>query len=331
MLKTIVSATLAIGVVGLSSQVAFAQERWDLANEYPPNSVHAQSADTFIKALNEASNGEIVVTAHHGAALGYKSVDQFDAVGDGAIQVASSFVGGWSGIAPIFLVSSLPFLAPTTEDTRALYEASRPYYEAALEDANQLFLFATPWPPSGLWGNKPLDSMEAVSGVRIRTYDANGTLTLREAGASPIQLSWADTVPQLSTNGIDGVLTSADGGAAAQLWELQSHFTEVNYASPLQIVHINRDVYDALSDEQKAAVATAAKTAEDFGWNLLADRVQQNYAQMTENGMTIVTGVSPDYIAALGEAAKPSIADWRSKFGEEEADKLLAAYEAARP
>ena len=327
MLKTILSAAFAISVAGLSSQVAFAQERWDLANEYPPNSVHAQSADTFIKALGEASNGEIVVTAHHGAALGYKSVDQFDAVGDGAVQ----FMGGWSGIAPIFLVSSLPFLAPTVEDTRALYEASRPYYEAALANANQVFLFATPWPPSGLWGNVPLDTMEAIKGVRIRTYDANGTLTLREAGAAPIQLSWADTVPQLSTNGIDGVLTSADGGAASQLWELQSHFTEVNYASPLQVVHINRDVFEALTEEQKAAVMTAAKTAEDFGWNLLTDRVAQNYAQMTENRMTIVTGVSPDYIAALGEAAKPAIADWRSKFGEEEADKLLAAYEAARP
>ena len=88
-------------------------------------------------------------------------------------------------------------------------------------------------------GNKPLDSMDAIKNVRIRTYDANGTITLRNAGAAPIQLSWADTVPQLTTGGIDGVLTSADGGAAAQLWEHQSHFTEVNYASPLQIVHMN--------------------------------------------------------------------------------------------
>lgn len=329
MLKTALSGTFAMSV-GLWAQGAFAQERWDLVNEYPPSSVHAQSADTFIAALSEATNGEIEVTAHHGAALGYKSADQFDAVGDGAVQLASSFMGPWSGIDPVFLVSSLPFLAPTVEDNRALYAAARPYYEEVLEEANQVFLFATPWPPSGLWGNKPLDTLEAIRGVRIRTYDANGTLTLREAGASPIQLSWADTIPQLSTNGIDGVLTSADGGAAAQLWELQSHFTEVNYASPLQVVHINRDVYEALSEEQKQAVQDAAKEAEEFGWNLLANRVQENYAQMQENGMTVVTGVSPDYIAELGTAAEPSLADWRSKFGEERADALLQAYEAGR-
>ncbi|WAP69147.1 TRAP transporter substrate-binding protein [Jiella pelagia] len=327
MLKTIMAASVSLGLA-FAAGTAAAQERWDLANEYPPNSVHAQSADTFIEALEAASNGEIDVTAHHGAALGYKSVDQFDAVGDGAVQLASSFVGAWSGIDPIFLVSSLPFLAPTVKDTRALYEVSKPYYEKVLADANQVFLFATPWPPSGLWGNKPLDSMDSIQNVRIRTYDANGTITLRNAGAAPIQLSWADTVPQLTTGGIDGVLTSADGGAAAQLWEHQSHFTEVNYASPLQIVHMNKDVYDGLSDEQKEAVTKAAKEAEDFGWGLLENRVKENYAQMKENGMTIVTDVSPDYLAALGKAAEESISDWKAKFPD--ADKLLADYESQR-
>ncbi|MEO3999541.1 TRAP transporter substrate-binding protein [Mesorhizobium sp. CAU 1732] len=326
--KLLATTAFALGIA-FAVQGASAQVAWDLANEYPPNSVHAQSSDAFIKALDEASGGEIVVTAHHGAALGYKSVDHFDAVGDGAIQLASSFIGPWSGIDPIFLVSSLPFLAPTVDDNRALYEASKPYYERVLADANQIFLFATPWPPSGLWGNKPMDSMDSIRNVRIRTYDANGTVTLRQARAAPIQLSWADTVPQLTTGGIDGVLTSADGGVAAQLWEHQSHFTEVNYAMPLQIVHLNKDEYEALSDEQKAAIAEAASVAENFGWDLLANRVQENYAQMREHGMTIVDEVPEDYLAALAEAAVPAIADWKSKFGEE-ADVLLKAYEAAR-
>lgn len=312
----------------MSMTAAGAQESWDLANEYPPNSVHAQTADTFIEALERLSGGDIVVTAHHGAALGYKSADQFDAVGDGAIQIASSFVGGWSGIDPVFLVTSLPFLAPSVEDTRALYEATKPYYVETLDGSNQVFLLATPWPPSGLWGNKPLDSMEALAGVRIRTYDANGTVTLKEAGASPIQLSWADTVPQLSTNGIDGVLTSADGGAAAQLWEHQSHFTEVNYASPLQIVHVNKDVFEALSEEEQQAVRDAAAEAEAFGWGLLENRVEENYAEMTEHGMTIVTDVSDGYIDNLKEAAQPSIESWKSEFAE--ADALLSTYEESR-
>lgn len=325
----IAAAALALGI-SFGVQGASAQASWNLSNEYPPNSIHAQSSDAFIKMLDEATGGEIKVTAHHGAALGYKSLDHFDAVGDGAIELASSFVGGWAGIDPIFLVSSLPFLAPTVADNRALYEASKPYYEEVLTEANQIFLFATPWPPSGLWGNKPLDSMDALKNVRIRTYDAAGTVTLRGAGAAPIQLSWADTVPQLSTGGVEGVLTSADGGAAAQLWEHQSHFTEVNYAMPLQIVHMNRDVYESLSDEQRDAVNEAAKAAEEFGWDLLQNRVQENYEQMRSHGMTVVEEVPADYLQALGQAGTPAVDDWKTKFGADRAAELLGKFEELR-
>lgn len=323
-----IAATFAAASLGLLASVANAQVAMDLANEYPPTSIHAQTADTFIEAIAAASDGSIVITAHHGAALGYRSADHFDAVSDGAIELASSFVGGWSGIDPAFLISSLPFLAPSIADNRALYEASRPYYAATLADANQVFLFATPWPPSGLWGKMPLDSLEAIANLRIRTFDANGTITLREAGASPIQLSWADTVPQLTSGGVDSVLTSADGGASAQLWEHQSHFTEVNYAMPLQIVHMNLDTYEALSADQQAVMRAAAARAEAFGWDLLADRVEQNYATMTAAGMTIVTDVSADYLAALGAAAETTVAEWNARFPD--ADELLAAYEVAR-
>lgn len=324
----LVSAATAALIAGTT--LASAQSiSWDLVNEYQPNSIHAQSADKFIEELATASGGEIEVTAHHGASLGYKSLDQFDAVGDGAVQLASSYVGAWSGISPIFLLSSLPFLAPTIEDTRALYEAATPTYEAVLDEANQVFLFATPWPPSGIWADKPVDTMEALQGLKIRTYDANGTVTLREAGAAPIQLSWADVVPQLTTNGIDAVLTSADGGAAAALWEHQSYFTEISYALPLQIVHINKDTYEGLTDEQKQAVEDAADAAEAYGWGLLEERVAENYAQMRDNGMTIVEDVPEDFITQLSEAGQTAIEDWKSKSGAD-AETVLADYESRR-
>ncbi len=332
---TIPHRTTAFGAASLAAGLAFAtaapaQIAWDLANEYPPNSIHAQTAEVFIEALHEATDGAITITPHHGAALGFRSVDQFDAVGDGALPLASSFGGVWSGIDPVFLISSLPFLAPSIEDNWALYQASRPYYEEVFEAANQVFLFATPWPPSGLWGNGPLDSLDALEGVRIRTFDTNGTVTLRAAGASPIQVSWADVVPQLSTGALDGVLTSADGGAASQLWEHQTHFTEVNYAMPLQFMHMNRDEYDMLDDDQREALRAAAAVAEEYGWDLLSARVVENYETMESFGMVVVTDVSEDFLAALSDAASEAHTEWASRFGPERAEDLLTAFEAAR-
>jgi len=323
-------ALLTAGVMFLGAQAAGAQSNsWDLANEYEIGSIHGQAAETFAEKLEELSGGEIQIARHHGSSLGYKSVDQFDAVGDGALPLASSFVGPWGGIDPLFLLSSLPFLAPTFDDVWDLYQAAKPEYAKVLEDNNQILLFATPWPPSGLWANQLVTSMEELANLRIRTYDANGTITLRAAGAAPIQLSWADVVPQLTTGGLDGVLTSADGGVGASLWEQQSHFTEVNYASPLQMVHINRDEYDMLTDEQQDWLMEAAQAGEDFGWSKLRERVAENYEVMRSHGMTVIEEVDPEYLAALREAGSEAIEQWKSQVGERGA-AIMADFEARK-
>lgn len=327
--KTTTIALAATVGFALASTSSSAQTyRWDMPNEYHPGSIHALVADRFAETLHELSNGEIEITLHHGGALGYNSLDQYDAVGDGAVEIASSYVGPWAGLDPIYLLSSLPFLAPSFDEVRALYEAAIPYYEADLADANQVLLAATPWPPSGIWGKEPIDSVDKVHNLRIRTYDANGTITFREAEAAPNQLSWGDVVPQLATGGIDAVLTSADGGAAGQLWEHLPYFTEVNYASPLQFIHINRDVYESLSDELREAVREAARDAEEYGWGLLANRVDENYEQMRENDMTIVTDVPEDFIQYLSDAGQVAVEEWKERFADAEA--LLADYEDRR-
>jgi TRAP-type C4-dicarboxylate transport system substrate-binding protein len=308
-------------VIAAQAGHAAAQVRMDIVNEYPSTSIHAQTVDHFIAELG----GMASVTAHHGAALGYRSVDHYDAVGDGAVELASSFTGAWSGINPIFLVSSLPFIATTIEETRALYEATRPYYEDALEGDNQVFLLATPWPPSGVWSNQAIDTPGALSELTIRTFDSPSTTTFGNAGASPVQLSWSDVVPQLTTRGINSVLTSADGGSSAQFWEYLSDFTEVNYALPLQVMHMHRDAFEQLNDEEKDILLQAAASAEDFGWSLLETRVQESYDEMQNHGVTVTTDISDELSEHLREAAEPVVAEWVALVGDD-AEALLADF-----
>lgn len=289
---------------------------WDLANEYPPNSLQGQTVEVFAKAVAEKTDGTVTITIHHGGSLGYKSVDQFDAVGDGALQAASSAFVAWPGIDPIFQLSSLPFLAPTTEDVRRLYEIARPQYDKVFEFNNQILLFATPWPSSGLWGNKGFEAPEDLGGVRVRTYDVASTETLRSAGAFPVQISWADVPGQLSTGGIEAVLTSANGGIGIQMWEHQSHFTAVNYAASLQGVHLNLDAWNDLTEEQQNAIREAAAEAEAFGWNLLEQTAATDYQTLRSNGVTVLESVGTEFSDFLIAAAQPFIDEWVAKTGE---------------
>jgi TRAP-type C4-dicarboxylate transport system substrate-binding protein len=315
------AAAFGAGATGLHAQVTL-----DLSSEIPPTSMHAQMADFFVAAVAEESGGDVIITAHHGAALGFRGADHFDAVADGALDLATSFGGGWVGIEPVFLVSSMPFLAPSLEENRALYEASVPFYEPAFAANNQVMLFATPWPATGIFANKAVDSPEALAGLRIRSYDTPSTETMRNVGAAPLQITWADTIPQLTTGALDAVMTSADAGVAGKLWEHQSHFTEVNYAMPLQFVHMNRDIHDGLTDDQRAAVQRAAARTVDHAWGVLEARVADNYAALEAEGVTVVTELAPGFIDTLREAAAPALADWVARYPQGQA--LLDAYAA---
>jgi len=328
MLHNRIHGALWAAALCLGAQAAGAQVALDLSSEIPPASMHAQMADYFVAAVAEESGGALVITTHHGGALGFRGADHFDAVGDGALDLATSFGGGWVGIEPVFLVSSMPFLAPSLAENRALYEASVPFYEPAFSANNQVMLFATPWPATGIFANKAIDSLDALAGLRIRSYDTPSTETMAALGAAPLQITWADTIPQLTAGALDAVMTSADAGVAGKLWEHQSHFTEVNYAMPLQFVHMNRDVYDGLGDDLRAALHRAAERTVDHAWGVLEERVAGNYAALEAEGVTIVTTLAPGFMDALRAAAQPSLDAWVARYPQ--GRDLLDAYAARR-
>ena len=76
--RTLLGALAGLSLATATS--AFAAT-WDLSSEYPVSSLQGKTADYFAKAVAEKTGGEVEITVHHGAALGYKSVDHFDAVG----------------------------------------------------------------------------------------------------------------------------------------------------------------------------------------------------------------------------------------------------------
>ena len=139
---------------------------------------------------------------------------------------------------------------------------------------------------------------------------------MSNAGANAVQISWADTVPQLASGAINAVLTSADGGVSVKFWEFLTNFTAVNYSMALNMTHMNKDVFDSLTDEQQQIMLDAARIASNAAWAELGKRVEKNYEDMRANNVTITESVSPELRAALVEAGEAVYANWLEKTGE---------------
>lgn len=317
------SAVLALGSAGhaLSQEV-----EWDMPNEYGETSVSGEADKIFAERLLENSDGRIKITNHFGGSLGYKSKDHWAAVEDGAVPLASTYTGVFTGFDPVFLMNNLPFMATNPTQSKALIDAARPYYEEAFAKGNQMLLLTEPWSPVGLWTKRPIGSAEDMQGLKVRTYDKNGTTTLKELGAAAIQMSWADVVPALSTNTIEAVLTSEEGGLSAKFQEYLDHYHYLNFTMGSNMVHINKDVFNALPEDLQKIVLDTAKEVEDELWAKSQDRIDLNVQRLADANVTAITDVPDSFIQQLKDASQVAIDEWREQAGDERADEILAAY-----
>ena len=322
-LATVVMAFLLMAAGGARAQVV----TWGMANEYPATSIQGEADARFAREVTRRSGGRIEIAHQYDASSGFRSKEMVDAIGRGDLRIGNTYMGALGGLDPVFLLPSLPFLATTPEQGQALAAVARPAYERALARYNQILLFQSPWPAAGIWANRPVDSVEALRGLRVRTADANGVIAFRAAGAVPVAVSFADALPQLRSGQLDAVLSSGDGGAGERLMETLRHFTAIEYAVTMSMVTINADAWRALDPARQQAVREAAEETEARQWEVMKTRVAANYARMRAAGVTLTTELSSDYRRTLRAAGQVAVDDWLRQMGPAGA-RILDAYRA---
>jgi TRAP-type C4-dicarboxylate transport system substrate-binding protein len=161
--------------------------------------------------------------------------------------------------------------------------------------------------------------VEALSRLRVRTYDATGTDLFARVAAAASVVSFADLPPRLESGDIDAVLSSGDGGAGRKLWDALPHFSEIDYAIPLSFTTVNLAKWKALDAKTRKAVEEAAFATEARQWQAVERRVFENYQRMRAHEMSIHPAgeIDADLVAKLREAGRAAVQAWAAKAGPE--------------
>ncbi len=174
--------------------------------------------------------------------------------------------------------------------------------------------WAMPNPPSGIHARMPITSPEALARLRIRTYDESGANALIAAGAAPIQIAWSDLVPQLSTGGIDAVLTVADGGKQLSIRDNVSDFNELNYAMALFAAHVNKDEFNKPPEQAKQALMDKMAIFDALNRELMGNYIQQLTHHVATVPVSRVTEVARANASRRAEAPIPAAMMVRAAF-----------------
>ncbi|WP_420569027.1 TRAP transporter substrate-binding protein [Thalassovita sp.] len=212
--------------------------------------------DEWIKRIEAGTNGRVKIEHYPSMQLGGKPPQLMDQVQDGIVDLAWTVNGFTPGRFPRSEVFELPFLMTNAEATsRAYWEL----FEKEMKDTdyrNVHLIGAWVHGPGMLHTNKPVRTMEDMTGMKFRIPSRMAGFLLENLGAVPIGMPVTAIPEALSKGVIDGAVIPWEVTTALKVPELVGNHTEFaeGYAfyTLTFTLAMNKDRYESLPEDIKA-------------------------------------------------------------------------------
>lgn len=283
---------------------------------YPAGNFHSQGAQRFADAVKEATSGELEIVLHPGAALGFKGPELLRAVAEGQLIIAEVPTGMVEGDAPALALTAQPFISTNAFEQRLLYQLSKKAYADVLKKFNQMTIYTSVWPFSGIYTQRPIQSAADLKGLKMRVYDGTGLAFGEAAGIAARKMPFSEVYPAMKAGLLDSMYTSSASGVDAKAWEVLKYFTPINIVGPVNMINVNMDTWNKLPADIQETVLEIAAKMEDEMWNLAGDMDRKSRATLVENGM-VITPVGKAFRQELDAMGEKLRAEWAKKAGKE--------------
>jgi TRAP-type C4-dicarboxylate transport system substrate-binding protein len=315
------SSILAASAFALSVTAAQA-DKWDMALAYAATNYHSEIAAEFAAEVTEKSDLEIVT--HPGGSL-IGGAEIFGAVRKGITPIGERLISALGNDDPIYEIDSIPFLATGFGGAKKLYEASKPALVKKLDGSGLHFLYSCPWPPQGFYSAKEASSLDALSGLKFRAYNATTSKMAEGLGMVPAKIEAAELAQAFATGVAQAMISSGSTGYDRKLWEHVNYYYDVKAWLPRNMVIVNKKAWSRLDDNTKNVLTEAAANAETKCWTKAEELDSWYIEQFKEKGMT-VGALNEDVLAAFKSVGAELKDAWVERAGPEGAE-VLEAYE----
>jgi TRAP-type C4-dicarboxylate transport system substrate-binding protein len=249
----------------VAAGAAHAQTSWKLATGYRAETFHTQNLQQFSQEVEQATAGQLKIDIHPNNTL-VKLPEIHRAVQDGKVEAGETIMTSLVKDMPIAGADSIPFVVSSYADARRMWDLQRPLIEKHFAERGLKVLYAVPWPPQGLFSNKPITKTADFAGTKMRTYNQTTVRIAELVKAVPVDVAMVEVNKAIAEGKMDNMVTSAVTGVENQVWGPIKYYYEINAWFPKNIVFVNMKSFNALKPAAQQAVMKAAGAAETRGW-----------------------------------------------------------------
>ena len=270
-----------------ASGAAKAETSWDLPLAWPDGNFHVENAKTFAKVVGQVTGGEVKINIHPGGSLGFKGPEMLTAIRDGLVPIGDMLLIQQTGESPLFGLEAQPYMVKDLNELELLHKRFVPELIKLLSDYNQKMLYIVPWPRQYVYTKVEVTAVAGLAGIKIRTYNSSTTDMFGRLGMTPVQLPWGEVVPALAAGTIDAVTTSASSGVDGKFWEFLKYMYPTSHVWSSNIVSVNMDAWNALTESQRVAISRAANDLQKVFWTVSRAEDDLKAGLLNENGVAM--------------------------------------------
>lgn len=310
-------ATLAAtaAAILLTVPAAQAQQTLRLGHNISTSSPYHLAAEHFAGLVAERSDGRLAVEVFPSGALGNER-DMIEGAQIGTIDMVVTSSAALGPFVPEMRILDIPFLFRDLEHARAVLDGEiGDELLAAMEARDLVGLAFGDIGFRHMTGPRPLDTVQAVEGVKLRSQDNPIHLAAyRALGFQPTVVGFNELYAALQTGVVDANEQPLSIHVASRFYEVQSDLTLTGHLMASALFLVSKDVYDGLSEEDRTLLREAARESIPVMREATDAQDEAALDTLRERGMTITESFDQE---GFVEALAPAYAEFGQQFGEE--------------
>jgi len=315
MKKTLAVSVFALGMgaLGLGFAGSAHAEQWNMQSTYPGSLTQLGTLGKHIAGqLNDVTEGEIELVFQEPGAL-VPALEVFDAVASGAVEAAWSTPGYWAGKVPALqLFAAVPFGPQAGEYIAWMkFGGGKELFDEIYEKYGiHSVTCGVIAPEASGWFKEEIKSVDDLKGLKMRFFGL-GAKVMEKMGVSTQLLAGGDIFPALELGTIDATEFSMPAiDLNLGFYQVAKHyyFPGWHQQATLFDLMINLDLWESLSDTQKAQIETVCDAGIAYGL-AEGEAIQFKALQELEKNGVQIHRWPPEVLDALEAAWEEVVAE----------------------